>query len=82
MSNLKFIISNMKFTISPMKVIISNMKLIQFYLDFNIILIYCNIIIFMETNKQHIQLQNNMLQSELIERLLKESKVISEYKID
>ena len=40
MSNLKFIISNMKFTISLMKVIISNMKLIQFYLDFNIILIY------------------------------------------
>lgn len=40
MSNLKFIISNMKFTISPMKVIISNMKLIQFYWDFNIILIY------------------------------------------
>lgn len=40
MSNLKFIISNMKFAISPMKVIISNMKLIQFYLDFNIILIY------------------------------------------
>lgn len=36
----------------------------------------------METNKQHVQLPNNMLQSELIERLLKESKVISEYKID
>ena len=39
-SNLKFIISNLKFAISLMKVIISNMKLIQFYLDFNIILIY------------------------------------------
>ena len=36
----------------------------------------------METNKQHVQLPNNMLQSELIERLLKESKVISKYKID
>ena len=34
----------------------------------------------METNKQYVP--NNMLQSELIECLLKESKVISKYKID